>query len=165
MAATVTPTDLNVWRPKMGERRTRFIHTQRTIEAGCILTETNQTHSDPLLLIGCSRGATGKLRARARARAQTGLLYIEPLVCLWGLRAVKNARDRAFAARAVVSKIRTGAWEIQPDSEFGLHRMFGERIENKVLKHTRPNAPAFFDTTHPARNDELRRRQLRHGRE
>ena len=99
MAATVTPTDLNVWRPKMGERRTRFIHTQRTIEAGCILTETNQTHSDPLLLIGCSRGATGKLRARARARAQTGLLYIELLVSACGHRATKNAGDTAVRAR------------------------------------------------------------------
>ena len=103
MAATVTPTDLNVWRPKMGERRTRFIHTQRTIEVGCILTETNQTHSDPLLLIGCSRGATGKLRARARARAQTGLLYSELLGSACGRWAIKNTGDMAIGVRALIS--------------------------------------------------------------
>ena len=69
------------------------------------MTETNQTHSDPLLLIGCSWGATGKLRARARARAQTGLLYIELLVCACGHRATKNAGDTAVRARALKGRV------------------------------------------------------------
>jgi hypothetical protein len=51
--------------------------------------------------IGCSRGATGKLRARARARVQTGLLYIELLVSACGHRATKNTRDTAVRARAI----------------------------------------------------------------
>ena len=104
-AATVTLTDLNVWRPKLDERRTRYIHTQRTIEVGCTLTETNQTHSDPLMLIGCSRSATGKLRARARARAQTGLLYTELLVSACGRRATKNTGDTAVRARALKGRV------------------------------------------------------------
>ena len=105
MAATITSTDLNVWCPKMGERRLRFIHTQRTIGFGSTLTETNQTHSDPLMLIGCSRSATGKLRARAHARAQTGLLYTELLVSACGRRATKNTGDTAVRARALKGRL------------------------------------------------------------
>ena len=114
------PTNLNARPIPSGGGRPGYNAAQRTRGPGGTSTGTNKTNSKSEGLPGCSRGATGKLRARAPARAQTGLLYIEPLVCLWGLRAVKNARDRAFAARAVVSKIRTGAWEIQPDSEFGI---------------------------------------------
>ena len=105
MAAAVTPTDLNVWRPKMGERRTRFIHTQRTIGVGCTLMKTNKTDSALIYFRGCSKGATGKLRARARARAQPGLLLVELLVCACGRRATKNTGDTAVRARALKGRV------------------------------------------------------------
>ena len=48
---------------------------------------------------------TGKLRARARARAQTGLLLVELLVSACGRRATKNTGDTAVRARALKGRV------------------------------------------------------------
>ena len=66
--------------------------------------KTNKTDSALIFFWGYSRGAAGKLRARAGARVQTGLLYIELLMCLWGLRAIKTKEDRPIRVRDLFSK-------------------------------------------------------------
>ena len=66
--------------------------------------KTNKTDSALIFFVRCSRGAAGKLRARAGARVQTGLRYIELLVCLWGLRAIKTKEVRPIRAGDLFTK-------------------------------------------------------------
>ena len=61
--------------------------------------KTNKTDSALIFFVRCSRGATGKLRARALARAQTGLPYIGCLHPLVGHRAIKNVGERSDPVR------------------------------------------------------------------
>ena len=104
MAATITPTDLNARHSPSGGGHRRYTAAQRTIGVGCKLMKTNKNGFSSYIFLGCARGATGKLRVRARARVQTGLLYIELLVCACGARATKTKEDRPIRARDLFPK-------------------------------------------------------------
>ena len=87
-------------------RWTTEIHFSATYYRGWVYIDENKSNGfSSYIVLGCARGATSKLRARAPARAQTGLLYIGLLVSLWGRRTIKNLGDKAIGARALLSKV------------------------------------------------------------
>ena len=99
MAATITPTDLNARHSPSGGGRPRYIAAQRTIGVGCTLMKTNKTESALIFFLGVHAARPGKLRARAPARAQTGLLYIGCLPPQVGHRANKSVGERSDPVR------------------------------------------------------------------
>ena len=103
MAATITSTDLNARRSPSGGGHPRYIAAQRTRGPGFSLVKTNKTDSSLLWSSGVRGARTESPRVPAGVRAQTGLLYIELLVCACGRRAIKNTGDTAIGVRALIS--------------------------------------------------------------
>ena len=84
------------------------------------------------IFLGCARGATGKLRARAPARAQTGLLYIEHLVCLWGHRVIKNVGERSDPVRDGNSVV-LGKSRVLSNSHFTVHYLVSTPPKVRIM--------------------------------
>ena len=103
MAATITPTDLNVRRPPSGGGHPRHTAAQRTRGQGFSLVGTNKKDSSLLWSSGVRGARTEAPRAPAPARAQTGLLYSELLGSACGRWAIKNTGDMAIGVRALIS--------------------------------------------------------------
>ena len=121
MVAIVTPTDLNTRHSPSGGGHPRYISAQRTIGVGCPLMKTNKTDSALIFFLGVHAARPANSAPAPRPGRKPGSCT-SSILCACGGSGQLKTREIERSPR---EHFCIGVWEIQPDSEFGLHWFCG----------------------------------------